>query len=258
MAAVFDQLLGTNQSKTAGTSISISPSSKTVTVGKTIFLAYAGDDAGSAFGVSDNLGNVYTLQKEHRNVNSVKTQLWSAPVTVGGSITTITISWTTNVTAKAVVAGEYSGFGTLRVVSGGISGGTTVVPISNSFFTNELWIAAIGVEDDIPDSVSGTTGTPAQTLAECGKIGTSGGGSATNISVTLGHILITANSTSNGAFTGTASGSQDQAGAGAIYNAIAGGVTEADGNASGSTASSVVGRSVSTAASSSTGKNPSI
>ena len=109
MVAVFDQLLGSNQSKTAGVSLVISPVSKTVTVGKTIFVAFASDDVGSAFGITDNLGNTYAQVGTTEVVaGNVKTQLWRAPVTAGGSITTITVAWTTNITAKAAVAGERS------------------------------------------------------------------------------------------------------------------------------------------------------
>lgn len=221
MAAVFDQLLGSNQSKTAGTSLVISPSSKTVTVGKTIFVAYAGDDVGSAFGITDNLGNAYSLVKEQIQTGKVKTQLWAAPVTVGGSITSITVAWTTNVTAKAAVAGEFSNFFTLRLTDGvnGSSGSTTAI-LDKAFFIGELWVGACGVEDDVKATMGGTTGTPSQTVVEVSANGTTGGSSASNIFVTLGYILINANSTSNGSLGGVNSGTQDNAGAGAIYNSM--------------------------------------
>ena len=222
MAAVFDQLLGSNQSKTAGTSLVISPASKTVTVGKTIFVAFASDDGGSAHGITDNLGNTYSLVKEQINTANVKTQLWRAPVTTGGSITTITVAWTTNVTAKAAVAGEYSGFGTLRLTEGNNGAATTTVAITSStFFNGELWVCALGVEDDVASSVGGSAGDPPQTPVSAGTDGTTGGGSASNISVALGHILINADSTSNAGLIGSNSGSQDNAGAGAIYSAAA-------------------------------------
>lgn len=220
MAASFDQLLGSNNSKTAGTSLTISPSSKTVTVGRTIFVAYAGDDVGSAFGITDNLGNTYTQVKEQINAGNVKTQLWAAPVTVGGSITSITIAWTTNVTAKAAVAGEFSSFGSQRLTDGANASNTLTTAInSSSFFNGELWVGALGVEDDVAAVAEGAgTGIPNQTAHDAGSDGTTGGGSASNISVTLSYILIGADSVSPGALVGSNSGSQDSAGAGAIYN----------------------------------------
>lgn len=221
MGATHVQTLGSNQSKTAGTSLVISPASKTVTVGNVIFVAYGGDDVGSAFGIIDNLGNTYTLVKETVQAGEAKAQLWSAPVTTGGSITSITISWTTNVTAKAAVAGEFGNVGTLRLTDGVGGAGAAASAISNqTFFTGELWVGACAIEDDVVPTSSGSTGSPAQTKANDGGDGTTGGGSASNMSVCLGYILINADSSSNGYLDGVATGtSQDSAGAGAIYNA---------------------------------------
>jgi hypothetical protein len=220
MAASFDQLLGTSQSKTAGASLVISPSSKTVTVGRTVFVAFASDDIGSSYSIIDNLGNTYSLINEVISAGAVKTQLWSAPVTVGGAITSITTGWTTNATAKAAVAGEFSNFGSLRLVSGSAQAlGVSVMIDTNDFFVGELWIGAAGVEDDIPIGVGGFSGTPTQSPLLAGSIGTSGGGSASNISVTLAYTLIAVNGVTY-TFQGNTSGSsaQNSAGSGAIYN----------------------------------------
>ena len=229
MAVAFDQLLGSNQSKTSGNSLVISPSSKTVTVGKTIFVAFAFDEfaATTNHGIVDNLTNTYSLVKNQApGSNTIRTQLWSAPVTTGGSITSITISWTTNITAKAAVAGEYSGFGALRLTDGANgTAGTTTGIASNTFFTDELWIAALGVEDNVAVSVSGTTGTPSQTKVSAGTNATSGGASASNIAVTLAHILVANDSTANAVLSGSNDGNQVNAGAGAIYDPVGGPVT---------------------------------
>lgn len=225
MAAVFNQLLGSNQSKTGAASLVISPSSKTVTVGRTIFVAYAGDNGGSAFGVTDNLGNIYSLVKEQiQTTGGVKTQLWSAPVTTGGSITSITISWTTNVTAKAAVAGEFSNFGSLRLTSSNtntISSNTAIQ--LNSSFVGELWVGAHGVEDDVAFNVGGTSCNDSRTIVNAGSDGTTGGGSASNISVAMSYMLMDADGTNCSLLLTQTGGSQNGAGAGAIYNAAGGG-----------------------------------
>lgn len=226
------QLLGSNQSKTAGTSLVISPSSKTVTVGNVIFVAFASDDVGSGFGITDNLGNTYSqVGSTQVLAGAVKTQLWRAPVTTGGSITTITISWTTNITAKAGVAGEFDTVGTLRLTDGGAATdtATTITTIGTpiAFFTGELWIGAVGVEDDVGWASYTVTGTPSDTMVELGKNGTTGGGSATNITCGLAYVRRTANSSVGSYAFATNSGStQDCAGVGAIYNAA---VTYVDG-----------------------------
>lgn len=226
MSAVFDQFIGSNQSKVAGTSLIITPVAITVTVGKTIFLAYAGDDVGSAFGVTDSLGNTYSLIKEQINTGDVKTQLWSAPVTTGGLLATITVAWTTNVTAKAAVAGEFSNFGTQRLIEGNSANGNNTIAISatNSFFNNELWIGACGVEDDAESNMTNSMGTPTQSSIQVASNGTTGGSAASNIFVSLGYVLINADSTATGLdFRGVGGNNIDNAGAGAIYNPIGGG-----------------------------------
>jgi hypothetical protein len=219
VVAVFDQLLGSNQSKTAGASLVISPASKTVTVGKTIFVAFGSDDVGSAFGVTDDLGNTYTqVGTTTVNAGAVKTQLWAAPVTVGGSITSITIAWTTSITAKAAVAGEYSNFGTRRLTSGSTGTSVAFMVVTNTFFNGELWIGAIAFENPNTTNITTTnTGTPSQSTAEAAQDGTTGGGAASNIEVALQYILINADSTLDGALAASAGGAA--AGAGAIYNA---------------------------------------
>lgn len=53
---------------------------------------------GSAFSATDNLGNTYSLRKELIKAGQVKSQLWRSTVTNAGTLTSVTISWTTNVT----------------------------------------------------------------------------------------------------------------------------------------------------------------
>jgi len=220
--AGFVQALFTGQSKAPATSLAIT-GSLTVTVGNFIVVAFGADDVGSAFGCTDNLTNTYTLQKTQVNAGQCKALLFAAPITTGGTLTTITVSWTTNVTAKAAASAEFSDVGTLRLTDGVGGAGVGINSIqSNTFFTNELWVGAHCIEDDVVPTTSGTDGTPTQTLVDAGGNGTTGGGTASNISVNLGYILISADSSVNAALDGSSgTGSQDYAGAGAIFNAAA-------------------------------------
>ncbi len=225
MATAFVKQLGTNQSKSAGTSLVISPSSKTVALGNTIFVGFAADDVGSAFSINDNLGNTYSQVKEQINTGNSKAQLWKAPVTSAGSITSITISWTTNITAKAAVAAEFSDVGTLRLTDGQNNTADTIFGIPSQTENNgELWLSVVAWECDVTDSLSaeGSAGTP----TSAGKQGTTGGGAASNITALLSYSLpsTTTAARSLGSFNATSS-SRDGAGAGAIYNAPITGTT---------------------------------
>lgn len=236
-AAVFDQFVGSNMSKTSGTSLTISPSSITVTSGKTIFVAFASDDVGSGFGITDNLGNTYTqVGSTATNAGNVKTQLWRAPVTSGGSITSIVIAWTTNITAKAAVAGEFSNFGSENLTDTDTNTANTVYgpggPGASDGFAcadGELWVGAIGWEAPNGDDLISTPGGSGPNGdAEAGQNGTTGGGTASNITAQLVYALntTTASGTSCelGGFNNTSS-TRDGAGVGAIYNAAGGGGT---------------------------------
>lgn len=227
MAIGFVQALGTAQSKVAGTSLVISPASKTVTVGNSIFVGFSLDDAGaSAISVIDNLGNTYTVPTlaDVTNSGAVRSQLWKAPVTTGGSITSITIGWTGSITAKAGVAGEFSGVGAENNIAFGqgvarTDGFSNAGQSSATFIDGGAIIGVWGVEDDVPAVGEGrVNGTPSQTVHEVGSIGTSGGASASNISATLGYILFTGTGTGTCTLLAVLSGNQNSAGTGSTYD----------------------------------------
>jgi hypothetical protein len=217
IAPLLVQALFSGQSKTLGSSLQIT-GTKTIAAGNVMFLAFACDDAGSSFGVTDNLGNTYTQVKEQINTGNVKTQLWRAPVTIGGSLTQQTIAWTTSLTARAAASGEFAPVGALRLTDGnnGALGSTASILLQSSK-RGELWVGAAGVEDDVAPTSGGSTGTGDIVVA--GSSATSGSGSATNIAVSLIYILSLADA-SNIGLNGTNSGSQDNAGAGAIYSPV--------------------------------------
>ena len=224
MAAAFVQALFTGSSKTAGASLAIT-GSKTITVRDTIFVAFASDDVGSAYSVTDNLGNIYTSVKEQVNTGAVKTRLWRAPVTVGGTLTTQTISWTTNATAKAAVSAEFSGVGS-QIAGSPVGTNTSVAgsvfPIISTDALNTpaggLAVGAAGFEAPSDDatptwSISATT----DVISNATITGTIGGGATSNISVSL---IYTLGPVTNTQIVKIDSGrtTRNGAGAGAIYN----------------------------------------
>ena len=219
--ATFVQDLFTGQGKAAGTVLAIS-GSLTVTAGNYIYVAFASDDGGSGFGITDNLGNTYGLVKEQINTGNVKTQLWRAPITTGGTLTTITVTWTTDVSAKAAAAGEYADIGTERLTDGVSANGSNATMIqSNTFFSGELWIGAIGSEGPEHATTDSSMGTPSQTIDVRLGSNTTGGGAASNIGCSLVHALIGADSSANGTMLVGLGATRDYAGAGAIYNTAA-------------------------------------
>lgn len=200
MAVAFVQSLGSAQSKTAGTSLATS-TSLTLTAGNVVVVAFAADDVGSAFSCSDNLGNTYALQKTTVNAGHCKVLLFSGPVVTGGTLTAITVQWTTNVTAKAVAAGEFSGVDSTVIQTDGatassanVTGGSTIDPVSG-----DLVVLAGAAEDNFPDlTVSTVMSCSPATLTSNGKVdanGTDGGGSASNISAALWYGIVNAGGT---------------------------------------------------------------
>ncbi len=225
MAIVFNALFGSNQSKTAGTSLAINPTDITVAAGDDIFLAYAGDDGGSAFGVTDGgtASITWTLEKEQINAGNVKTQFWRGNVTAGGTLTDLTISWTTNVTAKAAVAGWFSGVGTLDGTSG-VNSATAICTVVDDatigWESGDLVVGGAGYEGPGTDALNLIdNGTLSD--AEIGQNGTTGGGAASNIAVSLIYGIATATQDGTDVRVNNATNAQDNAGAGAVYSPAA-------------------------------------
>jgi hypothetical protein len=184
MAVAFVQALTSAQSKTTGTTLA-GTVNKTVTVGNRILVAFAADpNSGGTDSCTDNLGNVYT------NVNGtasgsgtagVRVLLYSAPVTVGGTLTAITVTHP-SVAARAMQAAEFSGVGSQRTTGGNfattatnpvqaaVSGSGASVPV-----VGDLWFGAFA--DEI--QVALVPSAPATGVAA--GIGTSGGSGGSNI-----------------------------------------------------------------------------
>lgn len=238
MAIVFNSLFGTAQSKTAGTSLNINPADITVAAADDIFLAYAGDDVGSAFGVTHGgtASITWTLEKENIFATNAKAQLWRGLVTAGGTLTDITISWTTNVTAKAAVAGWFSGVGTLRNTAGGHNGvspyhyiatttdeaGWVEDEISAGWFIGDLVVGTGAVESTSEAAYTGVTAgaTWASGPTVVGSDSTIGAGAASNMTAVLSFGIASSDeTTASAARIGADNGNnRDNASAGAIYS----------------------------------------
>jgi hypothetical protein len=225
MAIVFNSLFGSAQSKTAGSSLTMDPTDITVAAGDDIFYAFASDDAGSAFAVSLVFGTAsitWTLEKEQINAGNVKSQLWRGNVTAGGTVGRIDNNWTGSITAKAAVAGWYSGVGTQDGTAGGTVTGGSVTVMQHSLVaahTNDLIVGAGGWEGPNSDALSFfNSGYDLSSSAEVGQNGTTGGGDAGNISTNLIYAILSADSNGTDVLSSTNDNTRDAAGAGAVYS----------------------------------------
>jgi len=218
MAANLVQALFSAQNKTSDNSLVLS-GSKTITVGNDLFVAWAGDTGGSAYGCGDNLGNTYSIIQETLNAGAVRTILFRAPITVGGTLTTVTVSWTTNITAKGATIAEFSGVGQSRTLATGTTGSGTFVAATvggETLPVGGLAIGALGVE--APNTFTAVSaGTPAVTSVNAGQTNTSGGSTASNIGVGLYYAIGPTTEPSEFFQLAGTSVSANNAGAGGIY-----------------------------------------
>ena len=212
------QNIGSAQDKTNSTSIAISVS-VTVTAGNDIFVSLSSDDAGSAHGVTDNLGNTYTLETERNNSGVAKTILFRGKITTGGTLATITCSWTSNVAAKVLLAQEFSGVGDRKMGMGipsSVNAGNPIVQ-SQGGATGEFWVYVSAQETD--DGLITGNHNNGTIISRTGLVqATSGGGDASNISAAQGYAFSFNTTSSISIYTFNAtSTSKDGVGCGCIY-----------------------------------------
>lgn len=171
----FVKNIGTNQSKTAGTSISVTVPAAGVKAGNSIIVTFAMDSTSGSVSVSDTAGNTYNLDADTGvYVTYVRTLIFSAHnVTALVSGNTITVTHP-SVNAKAVSANEFSGLAktsALALDKTSTATGDSTTPSSGSTATttqaDELLIGAIGVEGPLGDTFtagSGYTALPRMAL----------------------------------------------------------------------------------------------
>jgi hypothetical protein len=221
MSAALVQHLGAIAFGTASTTTVLTVS-KTVTVGNRIIVV-CGLWTGSVSGSSavDNLGNSYALDAYNQPpVINKSAVLLSAPVTTGGSLTTITVTHT-SCTWRAISAAEFSGVGTFASDGAATSSnaGTTAI------WDNNKTIPANGLA--VGGNFTGNIGTTHSAGAASGSPSTQSvmdnwTGNASYLSSSFHHAL--PGVTDVTAYTGTATFASDSyCAVGGNYNPATGG-----------------------------------
>ena len=232
MPIAYVQDLAEGQEKVNDATLTLSAiGTPTVTVGNKIFVAFCTDSqAGTNVStLTDNLGNAYEEAAPARQLTDFTTFCWFAPVTVGGTLTSISLTLTNSNTAKAGVAGEYTGVDTWNGVEGSesASNSTTVAatpPASANYdlSSGQMLVGALGSEGPDGDTYTGISGgSPARTPSIRRKLGTTGGGPGSNVTVALVDVIADVAITDH-KLSATISNARDNAGNGAIFNAAAG------------------------------------
>lgn len=212
--------LGSNQSKTSGTTLVITTGA-TVTVGQIIVLLVAFDNISTTdkdgvgspeVTVSDSAGNSWSIRAMVTNSNGsanagasleVFTCVCTTQLSSGG---TITCTWGSSITAKAATARSFNssiGNGIEQVGTIQFAHGDGVDPASMSDDSGntdpKLWIHGLAYEGDHGDSY-----TQDSDLTSFTSNGTTGGGAASNMSVRGGYAISSAQTLTVNVATGAA------------------------------------------------------
>jgi hypothetical protein len=216
MAIAFVQSLFTGVNKSASTTLPITGSA-TVTVGNTIFIAFAALGNRTGITCTDNLGNTYAEVVRTNNASAVTTSLLQATVTNGGTLTTQTISHP-NTNAKEAISVELSGVGTATATGTHAANGTvmnaypgTSAATTTAQTVGDLWIGAFGWNGPVTDGFSVDAGgvTASEPTAEQG----SSGQSATS-NTAVGLLYFISNSSTSAALLGDVGTARDFAAVG--------------------------------------------
>lgn len=217
MAISLAQRLGTYADYDASTTTVLSPASKTVTSGDTILVAWAGYGTATGISCADNLGNTYSLAESVVGSSPSTAALLYAPVTVGGSLTTLTVTHS-SILWRRVVASEYSGVGTLYSVGGGVgaTSGTVTFVTNKTIPANGAAFGCAGNEDLYATAAGSDSGSPSTSVV----VDYDGWGSV--FATCLLYSVAGASEVT--AYTGTGTGtSSKRVGAGGIFNPAASG-----------------------------------
>jgi hypothetical protein len=164
MSAAHVQVLG-NVVQSGVHTTTVITCSKTVTAGNTIVLAFGCFRANITIsGIVDNLGNSYVLGESVNTVQAQAAQLWYAPITVGGTLTTITITHTSEDIWQGAEASEFSGVGTWAAVGGGTTGSSATASLSSKTIpASGLSVWATMCADDRAHAAGAASGSPSTT-----------------------------------------------------------------------------------------------
>ena len=181
---------GTNNSKTTGTTIGVSPSA-TISAGQVLFVTWVGSNVGTSQGyttavsVADDVSggnNTYTRCAEYTRTDGssgdgVTIALFRCEVTDAiGTGDTITAT-STSIPARAIGLEEFDGNGVQQVYTNAANGNGTSIESTISGLTSKeyLFFGLGGWERYVSDFTSGDTD-----YTDLTTIGTSGGGPASN------------------------------------------------------------------------------
>ena len=217
MAAALVQFLGAGDTATVGTSFAITVS-KTVTVGDTIIVGATYVAASGASSFADNLGNVYTADATGGNGTTERVVMFSAPVTVGGTLTTLTFTHP-SATYRAIEAAEWSGVGSFASSGGATNSASTTVTwvVSGTIPANGVAVGFFAENNVKTVTAGANSGTPSTAIV----LDDNHQSAVSGISTSYLHAI--AGSTDVTTFTGTAtlSASDTWWAGGAIYNPAA-------------------------------------
>lgn len=220
MAVSPVQFLGGDNSGFGFAATTVLSISKTVTVDNLITVGWAagfGDPLNAA--VTDNLGNIY-VRSERVHSGSFTLEFWSAPITIGGALTTITVAHDSTA-GRGIIASEFAGQGQSVAAGGGAfkaAGGSpnTITGVTNKTIpANGAAIWAAYVFANAVATAGAASGSPSTNIAISGSIT---GASAPDLAIAYaiaGASQVTA-FTGTTVFTGQ---NADGAGAGATFNA---------------------------------------
>jgi len=217
MAATHVQFLGgVAPSFSAHTTTVLSLSSKTVTGGNIIIVGFESYGDVTPTGVTDNLGNIYAHIERTAHSNGVVADLWYAPVTHAGSITTITVSHPSS-DYTMLLASEFAGVGTFNAAGGGLTGATaTATWVNNKTIPASGLAVGVAAEADgqHTHTAGSASGSPSTTIYKSGQCD----GGADTFTLSLCYALAGASAVTS--FTGTTgmSATVSWAGAGGLFN----------------------------------------
>ncbi len=160
------QHLGESEYSASASTTSDLSISKTVTEGNfiTVAITYYGA-LGSNESAVDNLGNSYSFAEHAGNGTTTNTAILTAPVTTGGTLTTITVTHSSR-QYRSVTADEWAGVGAVSTLGAGSSGsGTTSTWVNNKTIPQDG--AAVGyVGSNTTDAMSAgsASGSPSTSI----------------------------------------------------------------------------------------------
>ena len=201
MAVAFVQHIGETEYKASASTTSALSVSKTVTAGNLIVVGICYYGAlGSNESATDNLGNTYTFREHAGNGTTTNTAILTAPVTVGGTLTTITVTHSSR-QYRTVMAAELSGVGAYSVAGAGSSGsGTTSTWVNNKTIpANGVAFGFVGSNTTDVMSAGSSSGSPSTSITRDTHYASPGSGS-----MSIGDFYAIAGGSNVTSFSGTA------------------------------------------------------